>query len=91
MTAVSSPRRMQLITASASSRRIQADLDTPYPRLKSGGMSSGWTKYDIGQEPINGNGYKELSGVDGRLGRGHRRIREGGRQGVRKLSLIFAV
>jgi hypothetical protein len=65
---------------------IQADMDTPYPRLKSGGMSSGATRYDGRQEPINGNGYRDAFGymeggqasaIDGRLGRGHRRMREG--------------
>lgn len=60
---------------------IQADMDTPYPRLKAGGMTSAYTRYDAGNEPVNGNGYRELIGaastIDGRLGKAHRRAREG--------------
>lgn len=73
------------IASNSGGRKIRADLDTCYPRLKSGGMASSATRYDWQQEPINGNGYRELYGygtgeggqIDGRLGRGHRRMREG--------------
>ncbi|GFZ51403.1 hypothetical protein JCM24511_09165 [Saitozyma sp. JCM 24511] len=47
---------------------VQADLDTPYPRLKSGSVANAWTRYDQTQEAM---------AIDGRLGVGHRRMKEG--------------
>ncbi|WVF67753.1 hypothetical protein IAT40_002512 [Kwoniella sp. CBS 6097] len=48
---------------------VQADLDTPYPRTAGGGASSAFTRYGPDGSIING--------VDGRMGIGHRRMREG--------------
>lgn len=65
-------------------RYLYADLDTPYPRLGQGGMSTGYTRYGPDKQAINGNGwfgtdggYAEKSLIDGRMGAGHRRMREG--------------
>lgn len=53
-------------SGSAHGRYVQADMDTPYPRTKAGGMSASWTRYD-GEEALD---------VDGRYSVGHR-MREG--------------
>ncbi|KAL7422973.1 hypothetical protein Q5752_002271 [Cryptotrichosporon argae] len=42
--------------AANSVRYVQADLDTPYPRTKSGGMADGWTRYVNGEAVVGGDG-----------------------------------
>ncbi|OCF38929.1 hypothetical protein I317_07266 [Kwoniella heveanensis CBS 569] len=56
--------------SSSAQGYVQADLDTPYPRTAGGGASSAFTRYGPDGSIING--------VDGRMGIGHRRMREGG-------------
>ena len=55
--------------ASTASKFMQADLDSPYPRTKTGGVASAWTKYGMENEAIKG--------IDGRLGSSHTRLGEG--------------
>lgn len=57
-----------LVTASAG-KVVQADLDSPYPRTKAGGVASAWSRYGMDNEVVNG--------IDGRMGISHKRIREG--------------
>ncbi|WVQ95319.1 hypothetical protein IAU59_002414 [Kwoniella sp. CBS 9459] len=55
--------------SSSAQGYVQADLDTPYPRTAGGGASSAFTRYGPDGSIVNG--------VDGRMGIGHRRMREG--------------
>jgi hypothetical protein len=61
--------RLALLTKAAAARFLQADMDTPYPRDGSGGMTSSMTRYGPDNEIVNG--------IEGRLGIGHKRQREG--------------
>ncbi|WWC65318.1 uncharacterized protein I303_107936 [Kwoniella dejecticola CBS 10117] len=55
--------------SSSAAGYVQADLDTPYPRTAGGGASSAFTRY--------GPDGSIANGIDGRMGIGHRRLREG--------------
>jgi len=57
------------LIVSAEKQYVQADLDSPYPRTKSGGVASAWTRY--------GEGNEMSGGIDGRLGSSHRRLKAG--------------
>ncbi|WWD20823.1 hypothetical protein CI109_105300 [Kwoniella shandongensis] len=52
-----------------STRQIQADLDTPYPRSAANEPTSGWTRW--------GPDGSVVTKIDGRMGVNHPRLREG--------------
>ena len=67
------PRATEMLTshATASGKHhvVQADVDSPYPVTARGGVASAFTKYGADKEAV--------SGIDGRLGWAHKRLREG--------------